>query len=107
MNPLETVAVCPQNMGGLIPHPNLDNAGNLVGDTPTIKLEGDAIENFFSTQGKDNILEVVDVGEGLCPQFNEWNKFLIDIYIGVGDTAFDTHYLRAVNTGEMTVYIKR
>jgi hypothetical protein len=108
LNPLETAAVCPQNMGGLIPHPNLDPVtGKLDGETSTIKLEGEGIENFFSSRGKDNVLEVIDVGEGLCPETNPSGLPLIDIYMGVGISAYNAHYVDAVNAGEMTVYIKR
>jgi hypothetical protein len=102
--PFETVAVC---SGGSIPHPTLDNAGNLQGETPELKLEGEGVENYFRSRGKDNIVKVTDVGEGLCPGGNPWGQYLIDIYIGVGDAAFNAHYLDAVNAGEMTVYIKR
>ncbi len=107
LNPLEVGAVCPQNMGGLIPHPNLDNDGNLEGKIHSIKLEGEGIENFFSSRGKDNILEVIDVGEGLCPDTNPSGLPLIDIYMGIGISAYDAHYIDAVNAGEMKVSIRR
>lgn len=104
LTPFETVAVCPT---GQIPYPMLDNAGNLQGETPQLKLEGEGIESFFRNRGKDNIVEVVDVGEGLCPENNNWGRPLIDIYIGVGVQAYNSSYLDAINAGDTTVYIKR
>lgn len=102
LKPLETVAVCP---GGPIPHPTLDINGNLQGEIPTIKLVGAGIEKFFTDRGKDNIVEVVDVGEGLCSPGH--NKDSIDLYIGEGADNYTSHYFAAVDAGDITAYLKR
>jgi hypothetical protein len=109
MEPYETVAVCPTYKGGKIPHPTLDNSLNLIGPRPRLWLTGTGIENYFISHGAtDSIVEVVDVGEGLCSE----NK--IDIYIGDGLSALAFGYDDLVNgtaagsiTSEMDVYIEK
>jgi hypothetical protein len=103
LSPLETAAVC---QGGAIPHPTLDISGNLQGETSTIRLDGEGIESFFTTRGKDNIVEVVDVGDKLCAQNNEYGMDVIDIYLGEGAASLQ-HFAPVVQAGEMAVYLKK
>lgn len=109
MKPYETVAVCPSYLGGKIPHPTLDNSLNLTGPRSKLWLTGTGIEEYFENHGaSDSVVEVIDVGEGLCAE----NK--IDIYIGDGLAALSYGYDDLVNgtsqgsiTTEMDVYIQR
>lgn len=100
---LETVAVC---LGGNIPHPSPSLDGtSLDGPTPKLRLVGGGIESIFTAAGKDNIVKVVDSGEGLCAQNNPIGQ-QIDIFIGYGSQAYNQYFINIVQTSEMQVYLE-
>ncbi len=89
--PLEVVAICP------IETSTPFRQGDIV-EIPALKAH---LQSF----GKDEFLTVADTGGGLCA--TDGHSDSLDVYIGVGQTAYDAHYLSIRGIESTTVNIYR